>query len=50
MRRLEIKILQLLGDLQDNDSMPLSVIHLGILTELNWMTLPRGSETFFMDC
>lgn len=29
IRRLEIKILQLLGDLQDNDSMPLSVIHLG---------------------
>lgn len=29
IRRLEIKILQLLGDLQNNDSMPLSVIHLG---------------------
>lgn len=29
IRRLEIKILQLLGDLKDNDSMPLSVIHLG---------------------
>lgn len=29
IRRLEIKILQLLGDLQNNDSMPLSNIHLG---------------------
>lgn len=29
IRRLEIKILQLLGELQNNDSMPLSVIHLG---------------------
>lgn len=29
IRRLEIKILQLLGNLQNNDSMPLSVIHLG---------------------
>lgn len=29
IRRLEIKILQLLGDLQNNDSMPLSVINLG---------------------
>ena len=29
IRRLEIKILQLLGYLQNNDTMPLSVIHLG---------------------